>query len=225
MDRGPAASSAPGRPHRLSACTRHLLLSPGFPTGWAIATTGISQNARQADTQAPLPGPRTAGARWLALMLATAGGVGRAPVAPGTFGSALALLLYFPLAALGPLGYGLATLALLAVGVPAAGTAERIYGRRDDGRIVIDEVVGQLLTLAPLLLAPPLARNHLFALLAAGFFAFRLFDIWKPGPVRLLERRVAGGWGVMLDDVAAGVIGAATLLLLRLGLRAVGVSA
>ena len=146
-------------------------------------------------------------------------------MAPGTFGSALALLFYLPLAALGPLGYGLTALALLAVGVPAAIATERIYGRRDDGRIVIDEVVGQLITLAPLLLAPPLARNHLFALLVTGFFAFRLFDIWKPGPVRLLERRVPGGWGVMLDDVAAGVLGAALLLLLRLVLSAAGVSA
>lgn len=158
----------------------------------------------------------------LALALATAGGVGRAPAAPGTFGSALALLLYFPLAALGPLGYGLAALALLAAGIPAAAAAERIYGRRDDGRIVIDEVVGQLLALGPLLLAPPLARGHLFALLVAGFFAFRLFDIWKPGPVRWLERRIAGGWGVMLDDVAAGALAAAALVLLRLGLRAAG---
>lgn len=148
--------------------------------------------------------------------------MGRAPVAPGTLGSALALLLYFPLAALGPLGYGLAALALLAAGIPAAAAAERIYGRRDDGRIVIDEVVGQLLALGPLLLAPPLARGQLFALLVAGFFAFRLFDIWKPGPVRWLERRIAGGWGVMLDDVAAGALAAAALLLLRLGLRAAG---
>jgi phosphatidylglycerophosphatase A len=89
---------------------------------------------------------------------------------------------------------------------------------------VIDEVAGQLLALAPLLLGPPLSRSTLLALLAVGFFAFRLFDIWKPGPVRLLERRVAGGWGVMLDDVAAGALAAAALLLLRLGLRAAGVS-
>jgi len=227
VGRGPAGRLGCSRPpvSLPSACTRRPLLSPGFSPGWGIATTGISQHTRQADTQAPRAGPRTAGARSLALALATVGGVGRAPVAPGTFGSALALLLYLPLAALGPLGYGLATLALLAAGIPAAGAAERIYGRRDDGRIVIDEVVGQLLTLAPLLLAPPLARNHLLVLLAAGFFAFRLFDIWKPGPVRLLERRMVGGWGVMLDDVAAGALGAAVLLLLRLGLRAVGVSA
>jgi phosphatidylglycerophosphatase A len=134
------------------------------------------------------------------------------------------VLLYFPLAAFGPLGYGLSTLALLAVGIPAAGAAERIFGRSDDGRIVIDEVAGQLLALAPLLLGPPLSRSTLLALLAVGFFAFRLFDIWKPGPVRLLERRVAGGWGVMLDDVAAGALAAAALLLLRLGLRAAGAS-
>jgi len=156
------------------------------------------------------------------LALATAGGAGYAPVAPGTFGSALALLLYFPLAALGPLGYGLVTLALFAVGVPAASAAERIYARRDDGRIVIDEVVGQLLTLAPLVLAPPADRGHLLALLAVGFFTFRLLDIWKPGPVRVLERRFHGGLGVMLDDVAAGAIGGVAMFLLLVVLRSAG---
>lgn len=145
-------------------------------------------------------------------------------MAPGTFGSALAVLLYFPLAALGAPGYGLVVLALFAVGTPAAGAAERIYGRADDGRIVIDEVVGQLITLAPLLLAPSLARSQRLALLAVGFFAFRLFDIWKPGPVRLLERRVTGGFGVMLDDVAAGALGAAVVFSVLLGLDGVGVA-
>ncbi|HEY5657508.1 MAG TPA: phosphatidylglycerophosphatase A [Myxococcota bacterium] len=163
--------------------------------------------------------------RGLALGLATACGVGFAPVAPGTFGSAFAVLLFFPLSALGPTGYGLGALALFAVGVPAAEATERIYGRRDDGRIVIDEVVGQLIALAPLVLAAPLPRNHLFALLACGFLAFRLFDIWKPGPVRFLERRIEGGWGVMLDDVAAGALGAAAVALLWLGLRTAGVPA
>ena len=105
---GDRHSPSPLRP--VSTCF-HLLRS-----GWAIATAEISQNTHRADTQASLPGPRTAGARALALSLATAGGVGCAPIAPGTFGSALAVLLYFPLAALGPLGYGLLTLALLAVG-------------------------------------------------------------------------------------------------------------
>jgi phosphatidylglycerophosphatase A len=98
-------------------------------------------------------------------------------------------------------------LVLLVLGIAAANVAERAYAQRDDGRIVIDEVVGQLLTLAPLpLFAPPLARSSV--LLVAGFLAFRLFDIWKPGPVRWAERNFDGGAGVMFDDVLAGALAA-----------------
>jgi len=105
---------------------------------------------------------------------------------------------------------------LLALGVWAADGAEAAFGRSDDGRIVIDEVVGQLLTLAPLLWgvagAVPLARNP--AWLVTGFVTFRVLDIAKPGPIRWAERRFRGGLGVMMDDVVAGVVGAAVLGLL-----------
>ena len=67
------------------------------------------------------------------------------------------------------------------------------FGEKDDGRIVIDEVVGQLIALAPLLFFANLAGTHLLVLLGAGFLLFRLFDIWKPGPVRWAERRFEGG--------------------------------
>ena len=82
------------------------------------------------------------------------------------------------------------------------------FGCKDDGRIVIDEVVGQLLTLAPLLVA---GAEHSLPWLVTGFVAFRVFDIWKPGPVRWAERRFRGGVGVMMDDVVAGVLGAGVL--------------
>jgi phosphatidylglycerophosphatase A len=114
------------------------------------------------------------------------------------------------------LGSSLPALALLALswvaltclGVWAADGAELAFGRKDDGRIVIDEVVGQLLTLAPLLLAG--AADSL-PWLVTGFVAFRVFDIWKPGPVRWAERRFQGGLGVMMDDVVAGALGAVVL--------------
>lgn len=97
-------------------------------------------------------------------------------------------------------------IALLVLGVLAADVAERVYGRGDDGRIVIDEVVGQLLTLAPLPLLTDDARS--LWLVGTGFLVFRLFDIWKPGPVRWAERHFEGGKGVMFDDVLAGVLSA-----------------
>jgi phosphatidylglycerophosphatase A len=118
--------------------------------------------------------------------------------------------------ALAPAGIGwiaISALVLLGVGVWAAEQAERAFGRKDDGRIVIDEVVGQLLALAPLALLSPGLRRHP-GLLAAGFLVFRLLDIWKPGPVRRAERGFPGGLGVMLDDVVAGLLAAAAVLAL-----------
>ena len=141
----------------------------------------------------------------VALAIASVGGVGLAPVASGTFGSAVGVGLYLLLAGLGPWLYLLTTLALLSLGIWAAEEAERVYGRKDDGRIVIDEVVGQLLTLAPLLL--PGVPSDAF-LLVTGFVVFRVLDIWKPGPVGWAERHFQGGAGVMMDDVFAGVLGA-----------------
>jgi phosphatidylglycerophosphatase A len=143
--------------------------------------------------------------------------VGYAPKAPGTFGSVLGLaifLLYFRLsfASLGSLMGLIVLLTLLGVGV--AERAGRIFQREDDGRIVIDEVVGQLLTLVPLALFPvALAEGgpKIFFWVVTGFVLFRLFDIWKPGPVRWAERNLSGGSGVMMDDVVAGGIGALLL--------------
>jgi len=148
----------------------------------------------------------------IALILATAGGAGYLPVAPGTWGSALAVAL---VAAWGLLGgglglYVLATLAATGVGVWAADASERLYGRKDDGRIVIDEVAGQLWTLAPA--AAWASPDAFFPALVTGFVLFRGLDIAKPGPVRWAERRFPGGLGVMADDVVAGWIGAAAMI-------------
>jgi phosphatidylglycerophosphatase A len=152
-----------------------------------------------------------AAARWLALALATGAGAGLSPVVPGTVGSALGVLLYLPLAGLGAPLYVLTALALVALGIWAADLAERVFADKDDGRIVIDEVAGQLLTLAPVVaLAPPESLRSP-AWLVTGFVAFRLLDIWKPGPVRWAERSFRGGAGVVLDDVIAGLFAAALL--------------
>jgi len=136
--------------------------------------------------------------------VATAAGAGFSPVAPGTAGALVGVVLFFPLAELGPWLYALAALGLLSLGVRAASEAERCYGRKDDGRIVIDEVVGQLLALLPLTL-PGLGAGWLPVV--TGFVAFRVFDVWKPALARRAEQ-MGGGAGVMLDDVVAGVLAA-----------------
>lgn len=137
------------------------------------------------------------------------------PVAPGTWGSALAIPLFALLLRLPPPLYGLAVLALLGLGIWAAGAAERHWGREDDRRIVIDEVVGQLVALAPLLALRGRGLGALpwGALVVTGFVAFRCFDIWKPGPVRWAERRFSGGAGVMADDVVAGALAALVVVM------------
>ena len=147
----------------------------------------------------------------LALFVATGAGAGYAPVAPGTFGSAVGVLLFPLIALFGPWLYLLTALALLSLGVWAADEAERIFERKDDGRIVIDEIVGQLLTYAPLVVFE-VSVGLLW--LVTGFVVFRGFDIWKPGPARWAERSFAGGAGVMLDDVIAGLMGAGVLWVL-----------
>jgi phosphatidylglycerophosphatase A len=152
----------------------------------------------------PVGSPREGGLRRFAtLAVATAAGAGFAPVAPGTFGSLVGVGVFALIAPFGALAVAVAALLVTAVGVWAAGEAERIFARKDDGRIAIDEVAGQLVALWPLsLLAPERALAPLP--LALGFLAFRVFDIAKPGPVRWAERHFHGGRGVMFDDLVAG---------------------
>ena len=154
-----------------------------------------------------MTGPATAGWRQrLVLGIATVGPCGHAPVAPGTFGSAAGLLLFWAVRASGSLAVEAAVLlAVTAVGVAAAARAESAYGRRDPGLIVIDETAGMLLTLAAVPVGPGGA--------VVGFLAFRFFDIVKPFPARRAER-LPGGWGVMADDLVAGLYAQALLRLL-----------
>jgi phosphatidylglycerophosphatase A len=130
-------------------------------------------------------------------------GAGLLKPGPGSWGSAAAALLWLaagrglplPPASLAWLTLA-AALAALAIGIPAATRVERESGREDPGHVVIDEVAGQWIALIH-------SRVDLSHLLA-GFLFFRLFDIVKPWPARQLEGLPAG-WGIMLDDVAAGV--------------------
>jgi phosphatidylglycerophosphatase A len=133
-----------------------------------------------------------------AVLLATAGGSGYAPVAPGTAGSAVGLLVCV-LTRNWPVGYQVILLvALTLAGVWAAHHAARHFGADDPGPVVIDEVAGQLVTL---FLVEGGAGT-----IAGGFLVFRLLDIVKPWPAGRLEA-LPGGWGIMADDLMAGVYG------------------
>ena len=150
--------------------------------------------------------------RNLSVWIATGLGAGYFPVAPGTAGSAVGLALVIALrqtsldsarlaASLGALS-GL----IFVLGVRAAGKAEKAFGRVDPGQVVIDEVAGQVITFV----ATP--RISWIGLIA-GFVLFRFFDVVKPFPARRAER-FRGGWGIMLDDVVAGLYSMAALVIL-----------
>jgi len=140
----------------------------------------------------------------LALAFASAGYAGFFPFAPGTVGSAVGVGLWWGLRAAGSsLAVELAVVAvLLVVGALAATRTERVLGTTDPGPVVIDEVMGMGVTLLGAPLTWPTA--------ILGFLLFRAFDIVKPPPARQLEQ-AHGGWGIMLDDLAAGVYAWAAL--------------
>ena len=143
----------------------------------------------------------------VALAIATAGYSGFFPMAPGTVGSAVGLAVW-ALARAGGAGLAIELVVaavLLVIGAWAATRAERHLGTTDPGPVVIDEVMGMCVTMVAAPFTWPAAL--------AGFFLFRAFDIVKPPPARQLERR-HGGWGIMLDDLAAGVYAWGALALL-----------
>jgi phosphatidylglycerophosphatase A len=131
----------------------------------------------------------------LALAIATACGVGYVPLAPGTFGSAVGLLLWWVLPASTSV-QAASIVVLFAVGSWSGSVAERHFGRTDPGQVVIDEVMGMLITL---FLIPVGWRGAL-----AGFLLFRVADVIKPYPANRLEA-LHGGVGVMADDAMAAV--------------------
>ena len=141
--------------------------------------------------------------RPLALLLASNFGLGYAPLAPGTVGTLAGLPAFWLLAGLTPAGYLLAWATITAVAVWAAAAAGRCFVVVDDRRIVIDELSGYLVTVALL------PWNWTTALL--GFAWFRLFDILKPPPAGWIDRHLKNGFGVVFDDVAAGVYAALAL--------------
>jgi phosphatidylglycerophosphatase A len=138
--------------------------------------------------------------------IATGFGSGLSPIAPGTAGSLAALLPWLALNELPLPYYALALIVASALGVWACAWVVRKAGVADPGFAVWDEFVGLWIALAPLVGIPVS-----WAWIAAGFILFRIFDIWKPWPVSWADRHVDGGFGVMLDDVIAGLYAAIVL--------------
>jgi phosphatidylglycerophosphatase A len=149
----------------------------------------------------------------LATALATVGGVGYVPIAPGTFGSAVGVLVWF---LLGPsaIVQGIAIATIFGAGVWSAAVCERLCRRTDPGHVVIDEVVGMLITLFLI----PVGWAGAFG----AFLLFRLADVVKPYPANRFES-LHGGLGVMADDCMAGVYANLALrAILALGNRGIG---
>jgi phosphatidylglycerophosphatase A len=141
-----------------------------------------------------------------ARLLATWFGCGESPAAPGTVGSAAAIAIAWGLHALWnlpPWAFAVMAAALFAPGVWAAGEAARAAKLEDPQFVVVDEVIGQWIALA----GAPVLNWHTFL---AAFALFRLFDIWKPPPVRQLES-LHGGLGIVADDAMAGIYAALVL--------------
>lgn len=144
-------------------------------------------------------------------LLAFGFGTGLSPVAPGTIGTLVGVVLYLLMRNLS-LGAYLGIVALMAVsGVWLCGKAARDIGVHDHGGIVWDEIVGFLLTMA--------AAPRGWPWLLGGFFLFRLFDILKPWPIGYLDAKVQGGLGIMLDDLLAGLYALVLLQLAARGLK------
>jgi len=146
--------------------------------------------------------------RRLGVFVATCGYIGYIPFAPGTFGSAAGLVLFFLVRRTGSIAVELAAIAVLfAIGVWSGNEAERHFGKVDPGPVVLDEVVGMLITLALL----PVNLVGAFV----GFLLFRILDVVKPWPSGRFEA-LPGGLGVMADDGMAAIYGNLVMRVLML---------
>jgi phosphatidylglycerophosphatase A len=145
------------------------------------------------------------------LLLATGFGVGYSPIAPGTLGSLVAIPIYYFLSEIPSPLYEITLIGFFFLSVWVSENAEIFFGKKDDQRIVIDEIVGFLITM--------LWVPKTLPFIIMGFFLFRFFDILKPFPIHRMERKLKGGFGVVLDDVMAGVYANIVLHLIYLVAR------
>jgi phosphatidylglycerophosphatase A len=131
------------------------------------------------------------------LFLATGFGVGYSPVAPGTLGTLVTIPIYYFLSEIPSPLYEITLVGFFFFAIWVSENAEIFFSKKDDQRIVIDEIMGFLITM--------LWVPKTVSFIIIGFFLFRFFDILKPFPIRRLEKKLKGGYGVVLDDVMAGV--------------------
>ena len=134
-------------------------------------------------------------------------GAGLFPRAPGTAGTVVAVPIFLAIGTAPLAVYGLGLAFVIGVGIWVCGRTARDLGVHDHPGIVLDEIAGYLVTMTALPFEWPW--------IVAGFVAFRVFDIAKPWPISLADRRVGGGLGIMLDDVIAGVLACAALHAVR----------
>ena len=139
-------------------------------------------------------------------LVSTGLGTGLVPHAPGTAGTLVGIPLFLVFAQMSWQLHLLSILALSLLAVYVSGAAEKALDRKDAPCIVIDEIVGFQFTM---LFIPPTLLH-----IVLGFIAFRIFDITKPFPIGLCERKIPGGWGIVADDIMAGIYARATLALL-----------
>ena len=132
-----------------------------------------------------------------AVFLATGFYVGNIPFAPGTFGSLIGLPLCFFLAEVPLAAAIIAALLIIGLAIWISNAAEKTLKRKDPGCIVVDEIAGMVVTLIGL--------PFNLITVAAGFILFRILDILKPFPIRVLDKRLSGGLGIVADDVVAGI--------------------
>jgi phosphatidylglycerophosphatase A len=133
----------------------------------------------------------------ISVFIATGCGTGKIPVAPGTFGSAVGLPACYLLSRTGPSHAFLILLFVIFFSVLVAHLAQKQFEKKDPGQIVIDEISGIMVTFFGL----PFDPYHGIS----GFILFRIIDILKPYPIRIIDRQIHGGWGIVLDDVLAGI--------------------
>ncbi len=150
------------------------------------------------------------------ISIATFFGIGRFPIAPGTLASLVTtgvIFVLFHFTNPSIITRSISVFLIFLIGIPCADAAEKFFGKKDPGIIVIDEVAGQMITF--LFLYPDFTRRSILIFIT-GFLLFRIFDILKPFPVNLADR-LNGGFGIMLDDIVAGLYSLGFLhLLIRL---------
>lgn len=129
-------------------------------------------------------------------LFVTGCGAGYLPIAPGTWGSALGMLIAWFAFPHTP-ALLVATIILSSIAVPAATRAETLFGKTDDGRIVVDEVAGYWVSV--------LFLPHTIPVFVGAFFLFRLFDVLKPLGINRTQK-LPGGWGIVVDDLLAGAL-------------------